>query len=914
MKLDTWNRVEELFLTAADLPAEEQAKFLEANCAGDARLFDMVSAMLVSDRRKGSRIQAAVEHEATRLFDSPLLAERLGAYRVEREIGRGGMGAVYLATRDDDQFHKRVAIKVIKRGTDTAEALARFRDERQILANLDHAYIARLLDAGTTPDGRPFFVMEYIEGLAVDVFCRNHQLDVKARCRLFLKICEAVAYAQRNLVIHRDLKPANIFVTPEAAPKLLDFGVAKLLSPSGGTQTTSSIARPFTPEYASPEQVLGLPVTTASDIYSLGAVLYELLTGHRAQPVSPGASPKEIERAICETHPVPVRMLVPGLDSDLDNIVFAAMHKEPDRRYRSVDQLAEDIRRYLESRPIIARKDSLWYRAAKFARRQRFALGAAAAVLASLIGGIVIAFSQAHDAKIARQAAEQNRDIAVSERQRAEDRLAQIVNMSDRSLSQVYALMERLPGALPARRELVSNTVTFLQDLSREAGGNQKLQLALAIAYSKLGDIEGDPDSSNIGDFAGAARSYRAAMTLIGDPGRDADRLVLWVDLQDKISKVLPDLGDFDGAKGMLSRAIEYVESSRILSPATVKRLLGQLYLSLSRATIELPQAMELARKSLAAAEDAQRLAPADPAVQLLVSTAQTQVGFIYVLLDDAKASEPFYSESLKIRERLAREYPNDLVYRRLLRLSYEHYAALLADPEHVNLGRPDLARLYYEKARPMEEANAADSQNLLARFDYALFLLDSARIEQLPGSMEKSLAQLRKSAGIISELVRADPRIMRYRRAWSAAHAATGRRLGEMSRYPEAVAEYRRAFSINHPMLSSDPRNLVFVRDELKIETDLARLAERAGDRPTALQSSRDAVRYANQLGAAELAEANLTLAELHREFGECNIAADLARRVLSELPSAQTDSSSLRQRAGALLADCATSKTKAP
>src|SRR5579883_2346137 len=346
MTPDTWDRVNELFLAAADLRAGQQEEFLETHCAGDARLRRMVSALLAADRRQGSRIQAAIEDEATRLLESPAVPERLGAYRVEREIGRGGMGTVYLAARADDQFHKNVAIKVIKLGMDTDEALARFRDERQILANLDHAYIARLLDAGSTPDGRPFFVMEYVEGMPVDVFCRERALDVKARCRLFLKICEAVSYAHRNLVVHRDLKPANIFVTPDGTPKLLDFGVAKLLDQSArSAQTTSPVTRPFTPEYASPEQVLGLQVTTAADVYSLGAVFYELLTGVRAQPVEHGASPKEIERGICEGEPVPPHLVVPDLDTDLDNIVLAAMRKEPERRYASVDHFAQDISR-----------------------------------------------------------------------------------------------------------------------------------------------------------------------------------------------------------------------------------------------------------------------------------------------------------------------------------------------------------------------------------------------------------------------------------------------------------------------------------------------------------------------------------------------------------------------------------------
>ena len=247
---------------------------------------------------------AAIESEAGALLDdrASLVGTRMGPYRVLKEIGRGGMGSVYLGERDDEHYHKRVAIKVVKRGMDSTEVLARFRHERQILAGLEHPYIARLIDGGTTPDGRPFFVMEYVEGQPIDVYCREHSLNVEQRLRLFLRVCEAVAYAHRALVVHRDLKPGNIFVAAEGIPKLLDFGVAKLLDPATGDSFTftASATGPLTPEYASPEQIRGLAITTAADVYSLGTILFELLTGTRAQKIETRA-PSEIERVVCET-------------------------------------------------------------------------------------------------------------------------------------------------------------------------------------------------------------------------------------------------------------------------------------------------------------------------------------------------------------------------------------------------------------------------------------------------------------------------------------------------------------------------------------------------------------------------------------------------------------------------------------
>ena len=308
------------------------------------------------------------------------MGSRIGAYRLVGEIGRGGMSTVYLAVRDDDQFQKQVAIKLIRRGMDTEDMLDRFRHERQILANLEHPYIARLLDGGTAPDGRPFLVMEYLQGEPLDGYCRNQGLNLRARCRLFLKICEAVSFAHRNLVVHRDLKPGNILVGADGAPKLLDFGVAKLLdAKTGSGQTATAVAlRPMTPDYASPEQFRGEAITTAADVYSLGAILYELLTEQRPHRFS-SYGLRELERAICETEPVrpsecaklskiPWRGQLRG---DPDAIVAKALRKEPAQRYASVDHLAADLTRYLEGWPVQAHRGDVGYRARKFLRRNR---------------------------------------------------------------------------------------------------------------------------------------------------------------------------------------------------------------------------------------------------------------------------------------------------------------------------------------------------------------------------------------------------------------------------------------------------------------------------------------------------------------------------------------------------------------
>ncbi len=400
MTPERWKQVEELFQSALERPAGGQrAAFLDEVCGGDAELRRQVDALIDSHERAGSSKEAPARAAANATVEEPrdelagsIVGRRIGAYQVVREIGRGGMGAVYLAARADDVFDRRVAIKLVKRGMDTDFILRRFRHERQILANLDHPNIARLFDGGTTEDGLPYFVMEYIDGQPIHHYCDTRRLSVTERLRLFRLVCAAVAYAHQSRVIHRDIKPGNILVTADGTPKLLDFGIAKLLNPEMITDTydpTGTALRLMTPEYASPEQVRGEPITAASDVYSLGVLLYELLSGHRPYPLL-SRLPHEVARVICEVNPERPSVIIGNVDgilltdgiknqnaataeavarcrnaasveilrrelaADLDGVVLKAMRKETSERYLSVEQFSEDIRRHLDGLPVSA--------------------------------------------------------------------------------------------------------------------------------------------------------------------------------------------------------------------------------------------------------------------------------------------------------------------------------------------------------------------------------------------------------------------------------------------------------------------------------------------------------------------------------------------------------------------------------
>lgn len=425
MTPERWAQIRQIFDGALERSEVDRAAYLRVVCARDDELRREVESLLASHDSAGTFLDkpaASISEMTQTLISSGVElpdyppGHRVGPYELQKCIGRGGMGSVWLATRSDNEFKKRVAIKLVKRGMDTQEILRRFRLERQVLAGLTHANIAALIDGGSTPDGLPYLVMEYVEGIRIDRYCEDHKSTITERLKLFRDVCAAVQYAHGNLVVHRDLKAGNILVTADGIPKLLDFGIAKLIRTEFDTLAAAETRpelRPMTLDYASPEQVRGEPITTATDVYSLGVLLYKLLTGKSPYGLN-ARSDSALRKAICEQEPLKPsavvltdekavipdatqkieltheetrdkarRRLKKKLAGDLDMIVLMALRKEPLRRYASVEQFSEDIRRYLEGRPVIARGDTFGYRSARFLRRN--AVAVAAAGLATLI-------------------------------------------------------------------------------------------------------------------------------------------------------------------------------------------------------------------------------------------------------------------------------------------------------------------------------------------------------------------------------------------------------------------------------------------------------------------------------------------------------------------------------------------------
>jgi serine/threonine protein kinase/tetratricopeptide (TPR) repeat protein len=569
MRPERWHEVREALDAALSLPATERLVYLDKICSHDPELRSEVESLLESHEKAGSvflnspavDLKSALGEPGLR---STWIGRRIGVYQIEAEIAHGGMGEVYRAVRADGQYKKDVAIKLVRGGYDTAAVLERFLHERQILASLDHPNIARLYDGGTTQEGLPFLVMELIEGTPIDQYCEEHELAVNEQLKLFTQVCAAVQFAHQRLVIHRDIKPSNILVTADGIPKLLDFGIAKLLDPAAKAETT--LLRPMTPEYASPEQVRGEAITTATDVYSLGVVLYRLLTGHSPYPEST-RTPLEFARAICEVEPTKPSFAVARLSllemtpqehgaardktstrqqrrlkGDLDNIVLKALRKEPSRRYGSVEQLVEDIRRHLQELPVTATPDSVSYRVGKFVRRHAVGVAAVALILVAIAGGIVATARQAR--------------IAEANRRRAEARFKDVRKLANSLIFEVHDSIADLAGATAARKLILQRALEYLDSLSKESGNEPDLMRELATAYERVGALQGDPLDPNLGDIKGAAISLKKAMELREslarlNPKNDKDQIELAV--------AYLDMSDFQsGVAGNIAAGLDY--------------------------------------------------------------------------------------------------------------------------------------------------------------------------------------------------------------------------------------------------------------------------------------------------------------------------------------------------------------------
>ncbi len=582
---ERWQRIKDLLATALEISPAERAAYLDRNCRGDDLLRREVEVLLQRESAVSSRFldrQDLEEVAAAVLTEeaNPWIGRRVGAYQIVEQIGAGGMGEVYRAFRADDQYRQEVALKVVRTGQDSSAVIARFKNERQILASLEHPNIARLLDGGTTESGTPYLVMELIEGRPLAEYCDAQKLSISDRLKLFAQVCGAVQFAHQRLIIHRDIKPTNILVTSDETPKLLDFGIAKVFGSDFQSQRNETLTAfcILTPEYASPEQLNGESVTTASDVYSLGVVLYDLLTGRSPYPATARTS-QELAAAISYREPEkPSTLVVRGaatntesaeqiasarrctvqklqkqLSGDLDNIALLALRKEAGRRYASAEQFAADIRRHLEGVPVLARKDTASYRMSKFVGRHKVGVAASAVVLLAIVGALAVSLYEAHVAR-------QQTEIARTQKIRAEQRFNDVRKLANSLMFEIHDSIKDLPGSTSARKILVTRAKEYLDSLSQEASGDAALQRELAAAYDRVGDLLGYDGAANLGNFSQAIQSYNKALAIRESvAAANSTDLKIQTDLFNnyfRLSFALQNAGDYAGALNNLKKAL----------------------------------------------------------------------------------------------------------------------------------------------------------------------------------------------------------------------------------------------------------------------------------------------------------------------------------------------------------------------
>lgn len=837
MTPERWRRVKAILCEALEQEQGAREAWLEQACADDEALRFEVRSLIAAHEGPPSFIDSPAIEPAPvpPLARTQWIGRTVGRYRILEEIGRGGMSVVFRATRSEEQFEHEVAIKLLHPSHDNDILMRRFRAERQMLARLSHPHIAHLLDGGTTDEGVPYLVMEYVRGEPIDLYCKTRQLHLTARLRLFHTLCEAVHYVHRHLMVHGDLKCSNVLVNEDGVVKLLDFGIARLLDPTDGyahAHTTRTVA--LTPESASPEQIRGEPLTTASDVYALGVLLYRLLTG---QPVYRPLSDAyyDVARLICERMPRRPSLVVQEtanapataaqLRGDLDTIILKALHKDPERRYASVEQLAQDITWHLGGFPVLAAPDSVGYRARKFVGRNRKLAAAAVMLALSLVAGMVATSWQAHRAD--------------RERQRAERHFDDVRSLAQTFMVDVHDSITSLPGTMPAREKIISHSLRYLDALAQENSGDPKVKRDLARAYERVGDLQSDFLASNLQNNETALASFRKARDVrdslwqegARDPALLRERLVVNLKLA------------------------QYSQSNRAMDDAA------------RYASEALALAGALTQQAGATAEDTRLLATAhvvQGAVRAMTGALDEGVGQI--------------SRGVSMYEQIIRDGDTSVKVRRNLAGAYSRSADLLASigGEHE--------RAYALHVRALKTYEALVRENPLdaeLRKEAAYILMDVGEAAAHTGRAQEGLSKRQEAVDRIRALSDADPEReeLRFTLGWAlgdlADSLADHHRTAEAKRSLEEAQSLLRALSGARTARLNNTQFLIAMYD-----MKLGELLISEADGATAAQRN------------ALLSEACALLHKAEQVFVAANSDAVLAAEAAQHLRSAQTTS----------------------
>ena len=812
MTSEEWHKIKSVLQTALELDALARAPYLDSACAGQPFIRTEVESLLQSHDEDGSFLEGPVAVEAADLqgvaTSTPLVGRRLGPYELLEQIGEGGMGAVYRAVRADGLYDKQVAIKLIRGGLSSEFFVARFTNERQILAGLEHPNIARLLDGGVTEEGLPYVVLEFVAGVPIDQYCARHELSISDRLKLFRTVCSAVQYAHQNLVVHRDLKPGNILVTEDGIPKLLDFGIAKILNP-GKEETqgnrTLTVMRIMTPDFASPEQARGDPITTASDVYSLGVILYLLLTGQRPYRAS-STAPHEIIKAICDTDPEkpstavsqiekPEEAIKPdsssagqldsalerkklrrALSGDLDTIVLKALRKEPARRYATVEQFSEDVRRHLEHLPVMARKDTPSYVATKFILRHKAGVAVAIAVALTLFAALLITLREARI---------------------AERRFNDVRSLANSLIFDVHDSIKDLPGSTPARKLIVDRALQYLNVLAQESGNDLALQRELATAYERVGLVQGHYLQNSLGDTQGSLVSYQKALVIrkhVDAKSSDWNDQLALAQSYRLVSNQQWAVGIYADAIQSISAAVAISEALNNAHPKDLK-ILKELGFDYEIAGQNLGNGYAGGGGDSAKAEDSYRkaittdelmlaLSPDDLDVQHAYATDLNHLGGILTYSEkDLGAALASYKKELEIDQKL-RERSGETRYARGVAVAYSHLGQT-----YQRLGDSERSLQNFAQGLDVsKELVLADPKNTLFQQGLAIAYTNTANALSKMGCGSQTLDYIEKSDQIMRALVALAPENRQQQSYFAAIVCTNGITLGNLGKLDAAL------------------------------------------------------------------------------------------------------------------------------
>ncbi len=744
-----WRNLQDIFDEICLLDEDMRRGILEERCQDDAGLRSEVERLVRAyDQERAANAEASVTPGG----------RRFGVWQTIHLIARGGMGEVWLARRADGQHEQQAALKILSPYLAASDSVDRFRRERQLLARLEHPNIARLLDGGMSPLGEPYLVMEYVEGIRLDRYCEHRQLSIQDRLLLFLKVCAAVAAAHQYLVVHRDLKPGNILVTADGEPKLLDFGIAKLIDVEAGLQQTATANIFLTPMYASPEILRGQPVSIGSDIYSLGVILYEMLAGRRPFDGS-RLSPAALVEAVTEKDPAlpssacADQKLKTALRGDLDSIALKALARNPDERYHSVAQLADDVTRHLDGQPVVAVQGSGWYVVRKFVRRNALAVSAAAVLLLSLAAGLAGTLWQA---RVARQ-----------ERTIAEQRFNDARQLANYLLFDLYDSVGKIPGTMPVQADMARRTLEYLDRMAAIKSNDPSLRLELAQGYHRLGALlSRGPNGDTLGHNAQAVEIERKALALVEPlaaerPSDLATRRTLAA-IQGELGAALSLTGQYKEALTWLQKSAQTFDDIARSRPDDLKSLedAGQGWQVLGKLLSEkggyiafnAVAPLEYLNKSVRYLEAALRLNPANAVASKTLAETYVSIGRIDSMPNPSQGAQD-YSRGLDVLARL-RESERESADTRNLRTRL----LVLLGWNQGQLGRLKESLATFEAARPLLDSQAAaDPQNMGAEYRRVELYRSLGLVYGYAGDSAASLVNLQKALSILESIMKRD-------------------------------------------------------------------------------------------------------------------------------------------------------------